>query len=454
MPRSSSRRTCTGHENRAGAALAFCGALAVAASSARAEVLQTDSARTPLPQPVGTTELALGPAWGFTSTTQSYHDPMTGQLLSTPIVYGEYYSPPKFPQFVDGDALTLEGLFKWRGEQIDPIADATLGAGHFPPGCEFRAELVLQGGDCDVALGWYNFNGSEPPALTDIQPLVPQGSTYLHAALTLSPLAWDNRDPHDLSRQLWTPQVFSSGDIIANAKYAGGDVAFVMLGDPFSSCTAEKFSVYDHNPRNAAGVPWVTAVTYRSTLDPSAIYLAFEDLPMSAEDWRDSGGMWENDADFNDAVFYISGLGATASCPDPACRDVACEAGELCSQGSCMPTSGGSGGAGDGGASSDGGTEEMPGGAAGSPMASEGGRGNGMAGAGAGEAAELAGGAPPVSGGGSRGGRAPGEIDADPGCACRAGSHAPPARSSWLALALALVLHTRRRHRLATPRVA
>jgi hypothetical protein len=401
---------------------------------------------------VGASELNLGALRGYASTTASFFDPMTGAALSTPIIYGEYYSPPAFPQFVDGDASTLSGLFKWRGEQIDPIADATMAPGHFLPGCGFRAELVLRGGGCDVALGWYNFTGDGPPALADIQPLVPQGSTYLNGAWPeLVPLAWDNRHPLDLSTFAWTPRVFSSGDIAANPEYAGGDIAFAMLGS--GSCSTEKFSVYEHNPKNAAGMPWVTALIYRSVVDSSAIYLAFEDLPMSPEDWRVSGGVYANDADFNDAVFYISGLGAPASCPDPRCQDVVCGVDEICAQGECMPSGGsgdggGGGGGSEGAASSSSGGEDGSSGAAGAATTSQAGAGSETTSEGGGAAPEVMGGAAPASGGASEGGRGGVASAADPGCSCHVSSVVRArAHPLLLGLVLALVLARRRAHR-------
>jgi hypothetical protein len=417
-------------------------------SYARAEVFQVDPERTPLPQPVGASELALGPAWGYVSESQSYFDPITGAALSTPITYGQYYSPPAFPQFVDGDAFTFDGLFKWRRESIDPIADATTAPGHFHPGCGFRAELVLQGGDCDVALGWYNFTGGDPPARADIQPLVPQGSTYLEPTwATLVPLAWDNRDPRNLSKRAWTPQVFSTGDISANPKYAGGNVAFVMLGHTGTQCNADKFSVYEHNPKNAAGVPWVTALIYRSVVDPSAIYLAFEDLPMPAADWRDNVGLYANDADFNDAVFYISGLGPE-SCPAAACRDVVCGADEICAEGACVPASGGSGGAPEGGApSSSGGGDASESGASGASTSAQGGAADGTIAEIGGEAPGASGGATSSSGGAADYGDGSRGLSGDPGCSCRVSLlgrvRAVPL---LLVLTLAVVLARRRGH--------
>jgi hypothetical protein len=58
-------------------------------------------------------------------------------------------------------------------------------------------------------------------------------------------------------------------------------------------------------------VPWVTTLIYQSTVDPEAFYMAFEDLPMSAADWHTTGingNNATNDGDFNDFVFYVSGI--------------------------------------------------------------------------------------------------------------------------------------------------
>jgi hypothetical protein len=118
------------------------------------------------------------------------------------------------------------------------------------------------------------------------------------------PLAWDNLNPRDLSIKRWIPTTFSSGDISKNPNYKGGYVAFAVIGDPTKMCGQNKFSMYEHNQRNAAGVPWVTTLIYQSTVDPGGFYMAFEDLPMPATDWKAKGC----DGDFNDFVFYVNGL--------------------------------------------------------------------------------------------------------------------------------------------------
>ncbi|HEY4105777.1 MAG TPA: hypothetical protein VGM44_17880, partial [Polyangiaceae bacterium] len=156
----------------------------LATGSAEAQVFQTDAAKTPLPQPVGQAELSLvDDSWGWNSTTASYTDPVTGANVNPPIIYGQYYSPPTYPQFVTGDAITLQGLFKWRHETIDPVKDAKTGPGYFSPTCGFQGQLLLLGGNCKVSFGWYNVddpNSTTPPAANEIYELIPSDPSYLN----------------------------------------------------------------------------------------------------------------------------------------------------------------------------------------------------------------------------------------------------------------------------------
>jgi hypothetical protein len=289
-------------------------------SPALGQVFQTDAARTPLPQPVGMAEWNLVTnSWGRNAMMQSWKDPMTGMQLQQPIVYGQYYSPPAFPQFEDGDAITLQGLFKWRGEQIDPVADAKTSPGFFSPTCGFSGQLVLMGGNCQVSFGWYNVedpDSTTPPAPGEIYEFIPNDPTYLNCKNDnggpktdgFCPLAWDTRSPRDLSIHQWTPKAFDSGNIKSDPNYKGKYVGFAVIGNPALSCKETKFSMYAHNTKNLQGEPWVATLIYQSTVDPEGFYMAFEDLPMSPADWRESGGTYKNDGDFNDFVFYVSGI--------------------------------------------------------------------------------------------------------------------------------------------------
>ncbi len=287
---------------------------------AQAQVFQTDAAKTPLPQPVGPAEVNLVTnSWARNTKTESWKDPITGAQLMAPLVYGQYYSPPAFPQFVDGDAITLQGLFKWRGEKLDPVKDAKTTPGYFSPTCGFSGQLLLMGGNCKVAFGWYNVedpNSTTAPKPEEIFEFIPNDPTYLNCLDEnggkktdgFCPLAWDTRSPRNLSIQQWTPKAFDSGNIKKDPRYTGKYVGFALIGNPALSCKENKYSMYNHNQKNAQGMPWVASLIYQSTADPEGFYMAFEDLPMAPDDWHNSGGMYRNDGDFNDFVFYVSGI--------------------------------------------------------------------------------------------------------------------------------------------------
>jgi len=318
-----------------------------------AQVTQTDALKTPLPQPVPNAELTLvSNVWAWNANTQVNRDPQ-GQILNPSVRYGDFYAPPTYPQFVTGDALNLSGLFKWRKEAIDPTRDATTGPGYISGKCGFSAELLLLGGNCQARFGWYNVADPAsvtPPTAAEIYPLIGSPQQALHCVESdgktastsgFCPLAWDNRGPYDLSTVRWTPTVFSSGDLSQDARYKGGLVAFAMVGDP-QKCPQNKYSMYEHNQRNAQGTPWVTSLIYRSKLDPNGMYIAFEDLPMSPEDWKKASSVSVNgaDGDFNDYVVYVS----RPSCPgdvDAACVGKSCPSGQTCKLGACVDPCGG-----------------------------------------------------------------------------------------------------------------
>lgn len=291
-----------------GLALAF-------AAPAHAQVTQTDTAKTQLPVPVGAAELDLvNNSWGWNSESISNRDP-SGMNINPGIRYGTFYSPPTYPQFVTGDAITLNGLFKWRKENLDSTKDAKTGPGYFSAKCGFSGQLLLMGGNCQVKFGWYNVTdpaSKTPPAPEEIYPFIDAPLTSLNCVQEdgkapktdgFCPLAWDNLNPRDLSVKRWIPKSFDSGDISKDPRYKGAYVAFAVIGDP-NKCPQNKYSMYEHNQRNMDGVPWVTTLIYQSSVDPGGFYMAFEDLAMPANDWKAKGA----DGDFNDFVFYVSGL--------------------------------------------------------------------------------------------------------------------------------------------------
>jgi hypothetical protein len=295
-------------------------ALSVWVVPAAAQVKQTDAANTPLPQPVPMAEASLvNDSWAWNANTTINRD-RDGTNLNPGIKYGNYYAPPTYPQFVTGDAINLSGLFKWRRETIDPVADAKTWPGYFSAKCGFTAEIVLMGGNCQAQFGWYNVTDPTskiPPAANEIYPFMKGKPNQLLTCTNgeemppttktdgFCPLAWDNRHPYNLSVQRWKIVTFPSGDISKDPNYKGGYVGFAVIGEP--KCPSNKFSMYEHNERNASGVPWVTTLIYQSTVDTDGFYFAFEDRPMSAADWKNAGA----DGDFNDLVFYVKGL----TCP-------------------------------------------------------------------------------------------------------------------------------------------
>src|SRR6188768_333168 len=308
--------------------MCMCAATLSLANPASAQVTQTGTT-TVLPQPVPMAEATLvNDSWAWNANTMVNRDP-TGANLTPAVRYGDWYSPTNpvmaYPQFVTGDAINLSGLFKWRGEKLDPIKDAKTGPGYFSAKCGFTGQLLLMGGNCQAQFGWYNVtdpNSKTPPAANEIYPFM-KGKP--NALLTCTngeempptikqdgfcPLAWDNRHPYNLSVERWKIVTFPSGDISKDPKYKGGYVGFALIGgDP--KCPQSKFSMYEHNQRNSAGKPWVTTLIYQSTVDPGGFYMAFEDLPMSAADWKKKDATSTDggaDGDFNDFVFYVSGL--------------------------------------------------------------------------------------------------------------------------------------------------
>jgi MYXO-CTERM domain-containing protein len=301
----------------AGLAIGAVGVLALTAQ-AQAQVFQTDAAKTPLPQPVGTNEMNLiTQSWAFNTMTQVNKDAMGVDVNQQNKHYGDY-----FPTFVDGDAATLNGLFKFRGEMLDQVKDAKTSPGYFSPVCGFSGQLLLRGGDCEVTFGWYNVedpNSTTAPAPDEIYPFIPLAGSTITKDLQCQgplnngfcPLAWDAGDPRDLSRRLWVPKIYDSGSIKQDPHYKGKYVGFAFIGNPSSACKQTKYSLMGQNQKNAQGDPWVTTLIYQSTVDPEGFYMAFEDLAMSKDDWHSTGVPGNNamnDGDFNDFVFYVSGI--------------------------------------------------------------------------------------------------------------------------------------------------
>jgi MYXO-CTERM domain-containing protein len=407
------------------AGAAAIGALLLSSEHASAVVRQPGSSVT-LPVPPSLVERTLMKSFGWSATQSSYTD-VDGNALQTPIIFGEYYSPPAFPQFEDDDAITLAGLFKWRGEAIDPQADATSPPGGLIPHCPVSVEPVLVGGNCQARVGWYNVSdppGAEPPA--EVFELVPELEGLMGCTSNgFCPLAWDNRNPFNLSIELWqrNPVVV---DFAADPRYLGGAIGFTFMRGTSASqyCATSAYSVPGHNVRNASHEAFVGALLYPSVIDPGAVYVAFEDGVMQANDWTNGG---KTDGDFNDYVFYAEG-----------CFDGSLEGGAA-GAGGAASTSAGAGGLGADGVGAGGVGDDDGGGQVGADAGAPPGPGTpagGAAGNGTGETAGEA---------GTHGGT-PAATDASDGCSCRVQA-GPGAASLWLIGWLAAAAVARRRRR-------
>jgi hypothetical protein len=240
----------------------------------------------------------------------------SGERMPVATAQNEYsiWTARGFPM----DAGMLAGLFKYHAVNgvvgadmlLDPVMNADTKPGTFSPQCGLTGTIVLRGGGCKNELGWYN--ATEPatkPADNQIYTLVPSN---LQAAPPNGLMCADNdfcplatMTTTQAPQHSWVEYDFAQ-NIRASANYRGGLIGLAMKGLAGSQCTQTKYSQAELNDKNAAGMPWVTVLIYQSLADPQAYYIAFEDLPTCATSWK--GCNQQNDGDFNDFVFYVSGL--------------------------------------------------------------------------------------------------------------------------------------------------
>ncbi|WP_157907163.1 hypothetical protein [Sorangium cellulosum] len=253
--------------------------------------------------------LSLAPLAGAVPASAAVEQ-LDGTRLPTPVKDNEL-GLVRSRGFED-DAVTLEGLFMHRDEDIDPVADASTEPGVFSPLCGFSGELVLRGGGCKVAFGWYNAtaSGVRPPD-NQIYELIPADTSTAFDCDDddFCPLA--TMETTQTGQHGWTPRQFSAADIRNDRRYQGGLVGFALIGKAGTYCTQTKFSQRELNTVCTSctpNEPWVTTLIYTSTAEPDAFYVAFEDLPVTATSWKGNQGGYENDGDFNDFVYYITGV--------------------------------------------------------------------------------------------------------------------------------------------------
>jgi hypothetical protein len=167
--------------------------------------------------------------------------------------------------------IQLNAFFASRGEAIDWINDAHTTPNTFSPLCGFTATYVLNQAGSHFGLAWYNDTGTTPAA-ADLHQLVPPNSPV---------------------------GTMFSGTVIRNdPAYTGGLVGFALVGGE----THYTNPAYDTlcSGCNPPG-PWITALIYASTVTPQAYYICFEDGSTSANSWN-------NDGDFNDDVYFVTGI--------------------------------------------------------------------------------------------------------------------------------------------------
>jgi hypothetical protein len=231
------------------------------------------------------------------------------------------------------DADTLAGLFTYHqingvaggDATLDPTKDAHTTPGTFAPQCGLSGTIVLHGGGCKNALGWYN--ATDPATVPkNIYPIVP-GNLQQPPPNGISCVAGDfcplaTRTTTQPSYTWADPLPDFAADIRNSANWAGGPVGFALIGDKTQICTQTKYSqaeINDHSPAAAPtnGKPWITTLIYQSIADPNGYYIAFEDNPTCMASWRgcNPGSQTQalmapsgNDGDFNDFVFYVSGI--------------------------------------------------------------------------------------------------------------------------------------------------
>jgi len=181
------------------------------------------------------------------------------------------------PKASQKDPVQLDDFFAMKGEPIDWKADAASTPSSFSPLCGFTATFVLHGADCPLDFAWYNETGSAPQP-GDLHTIIPAGS------------------PVGTS--------FTGTSIKNDPAYLGGQIGFALVGNPSQYCTQTHYSNASWNQTcTTCSTPgkWITTLIYPSKTAANAFYLAFEDGPTSASSFN-------NDGDFNDDVYFVSGV--------------------------------------------------------------------------------------------------------------------------------------------------
>ncbi|MCA9579747.1 MAG: hypothetical protein H6726_14800 [Sandaracinaceae bacterium] len=224
-------------------------------------------------------------------------------VLASPVAVSAQITQPDGNVYpVDsGSEVQLFTLFSNRGETIDYINDASEQPNAFSPLCDFTATLVLKQSSSTLNVGWYNVTGTAPTA-SEIYPIFANPLTSGSVGVTV------------------TGQTIRESD-----DYAGGLIGFALIR---ASAPDYYFTERQYNPECTGGpcddgAPayvgrWIMSLSYQSTVEPNAFYVAFEDGGANATGWS-------NDGDYNDYVFYFTGItcsGAGETCDVPGAMGI------------------------------------------------------------------------------------------------------------------------------------
>lgn len=173
-----------------------------------------------------------------------------------------------------GKEIQLSEYFASVGDAIDEKVDCHTTPDTFSPLCGFTGTFVLNQAGSHFGVGWYNADPTVPtaPDISKIHVIVPAGAAV--------------------------GTTFAGTDIRKDPAYAGGNIGFALVGGQIHY-SEQRYNVVCTACTPAA--PWVLALTYQSKKTANGYYLAFEDGSTGAASFA-------NDGDFNDDVFFFTGL--------------------------------------------------------------------------------------------------------------------------------------------------
>jgi hypothetical protein len=205
--------------------------------------------------------------------------------LSAPSVASAQLNQPNGTPIPQGNGL--QGLFDSRGETIDALATAAAIPETFQPSCSLTFEVLQRNAGYQNAFGWYNVTGSAPSTV-DLHEFIACSDPIG----TVTPLPNIQNDPAYLGGEIGFYEGVVTGGCGPNT--GPDDYAYV-----FYSETA-------WNPDSNQQDPFYHLLVYNSTVTPNAFYFGWEDLI--------SGG----DNDFDDLTTFVTGI--TCSGGGGACQ--------------------------------------------------------------------------------------------------------------------------------------